>query len=1321
MPQIEVNMIGKYKIITLCGNSRFKEEFLKVQKKLTLEGNIVISVESFEYSSDTEVLRNVDEGTLIKTKDMLDDMHKRKIDMADEIYVVDVDGDIDESTKSEIKYAKKIGREIQYFSNDASFKNISCKKFDFQKLTPTVHADMETYAEALDFVFDEKNYDVQNIAITGIYGSGKSSIINTYEKIRKKKFIHISLSHFDEVQNEDEEEILEKKIVNQLMQQIPENIIPETKFRIKHEFNKTTTLWTVIKITMAMVLGFFVVEFDKISSAITSIHFHTIQFLTSFPAYSMAYVALILLLANILYSVIKWQKQSHFISKVAYKGSEIDMEDYKDDKSYFNRHSDEILYLLEKIANPSKKNLYQKYDGVVFEDLDRFGNSIDTKVFEKLRELCSLGNDRILRNSSNIHYPLRFFYLLSDDTFLSKERTKFFDYIVPIIPVVDSSNAYAKIKDCLQKADYYDALDDRFLRGLSLYFDDYRLIKNIVNEFQIYASKLSHTEHDYDKLLAIIVYKNYFPQDFASLQLHDGYVYSVFEKRKNLVEQEKKSLIDDKESLKLRLTSMNNEMLANQEELQSVVNDRRNCSYNYKDMNYSKWQKEVYPRRRQAIQDRDEHNEREIREKIVDLDTEIIHINNKQFNNLINKENQEEVFNINEKNNDSATEGSIQYDKYFDVIRYLIFSGYLDDLSYRDYMACFDENGMSLNDKSFLISINNRNGREFDYKLDNVSLVFANLESDDFLLPAIRNFELTDYIVRTHQNNAIESFVFQMREKIDYEYIGQYLRNTNYYNEFCSEICKLWDGFLDVVISGDNQEMSLDEVQHIVITALLICSNETVQQQNESGILTKYLSSSTENISCDDCKAVELAEQFMNLKVKIDNLDTQIISKAVRMEVIKRSSYRLSYENLRSILMKDFQYSQKKVSMSFLSLLLRDDKKSLYTYVMDNLKTVVKLIIDNTREAISDEKTTVSMITMSDIDEKVILEYLNRSTTIIEDLNNVNPSFWHIFAEKHTFTETTDNVLKYYEKNKLDDSLIDYLNGSDVGETMSFSNAMTGVDSFWHDVYKENSFSDDIYRILVEEIGTNIVDFNVPELDENKCEILLQNNLIAMTTSNINIFRTNYPKLVHKFICTDIDNYIALAQNQMYSINEVVDILNEGSINEKHKVKLLRETTEKISVFGEKYSDSVFEEILSNHFDINDFSYLSKNYDNYNEDCCSAIYKQVVLHKQKLLETCADSSNKLLMKFFGDESISLQDKSLIVENLIKAGKSFEVISELLVAADEDVLAKLFRTEKSRMSLISNDAGHVALLKVLKENGIIDNFSEENNQLKIRRK
>ena len=107
-------MIKNYKVITLCGSSRFKDEFMKTQRDLTLKGNIVISVGLFGHAGEWD---NMDEEAINKTKEMLDDMHKRKIDMADEIFVINVGGYIGSSTRSEIEYATKTGKKVNYLEN----------------------------------------------------------------------------------------------------------------------------------------------------------------------------------------------------------------------------------------------------------------------------------------------------------------------------------------------------------------------------------------------------------------------------------------------------------------------------------------------------------------------------------------------------------------------------------------------------------------------------------------------------------------------------------------------------------------------------------------------------------------------------------------------------------------------------------------------------------------------------------------------------------------------------------------------------------------------------------------------------------------------------------------------------------------------------------------------------------------------------------------------------------------------------------------------------------------------------------------------------
>ncbi len=127
----EEKMVGKYPVITLCGSTRFKNSFYEAQKRLTLEGNIVISVGLFGHAGDEEVWEGMDEDTVTETKLMLDDMHKRKIDMADGIYVINVNGYIGSSTRSEIAYAAAQGKSIRYLEAPAAQRCPVCGRYYF--------------------------------------------------------------------------------------------------------------------------------------------------------------------------------------------------------------------------------------------------------------------------------------------------------------------------------------------------------------------------------------------------------------------------------------------------------------------------------------------------------------------------------------------------------------------------------------------------------------------------------------------------------------------------------------------------------------------------------------------------------------------------------------------------------------------------------------------------------------------------------------------------------------------------------------------------------------------------------------------------------------------------------------------------------------------------------------------------------------------------------------------------------------------------------------------------------------------------------------
>mgnify|MGYP000472407638 FL=1 len=368
-------------------------------------------------------------------------------------------------------------------------------KYIFEKLTPITDSDISVYESAIDFVFE--NNDVKNIALSGAYGAGKSSVLASYKSSHPDtKFLHISLAHFQDDQNNAssdapiKESILEGKILNQLIHQIPAEKIPQTNFRVKKSTGNGAIICYTIATAFFLLFLLHILFFDNWSQFVGTLPDGIIQRFLSLSTANMSLlfsgIGCFAIACFFFFRILLVQKNKSIFKKLSFQGNEIEVFEESDD-SYFDKYLNEVLYLFENV----QENV------IVFEDMDRFDAS---KIFERLREINTLVNLQREKENKPI---LRFFYLLRDDIFVSKDRTKFFDCIIPVVPVVDSSNSYNQFISHLEKNNLLSKFNEGFLQGISLYVDDMRLLKNICNEFLIYYNRLNTTELDYNKMFAL--------------------------------------------------------------------------------------------------------------------------------------------------------------------------------------------------------------------------------------------------------------------------------------------------------------------------------------------------------------------------------------------------------------------------------------------------------------------------------------------------------------------------------------------------------------------------------------------------------------------------------------------------------------------------------------------------------------------------------------------------------------------------------------------------------------------------------------------------
>ena len=439
------------------------------------------------------------------------------------------------------------------FANKSKETN---KNIKFYSLAPTDNAEnSDIYLSALDWAIKEPN--IKNIAVTGNYGSGKSSILNTYQKKSKNKerFLNISLATFDQKDYKKDDNIIEKSILQQLFYKEKINKTPFSRF--KKINNLDNKLWLKI---LAMILLIFSIIwiinpniFGNIENFIVDkLNYNFIFFnnwldnILNFMIKSI-FVAIsiivIIYILNILYKILV-----NISCRLTIKNNDIELEITPKDKqtkeSIFNKYIDEIIYFFE----------VTKYDIVIFEDLDRLKNY--SGLFVKLREMNTLlNNSKIIKKDK-----ITFIYAVKDDVFPNdKERTKFFEFIIPVIPVINSNNSKDKLLEVIKEMPYKEKLSNSmFLDNITLYIDDMRLLNSVVNEFNIYSQQIN-VKYDVKKLFSIILYKNLFPEDFSKLQNNEGILYKIL----NNKDENLKNILSDLQNkynlLQTEIEKLNNE------------------------------------------------------------------------------------------------------------------------------------------------------------------------------------------------------------------------------------------------------------------------------------------------------------------------------------------------------------------------------------------------------------------------------------------------------------------------------------------------------------------------------------------------------------------------------------------------------------------------------------------------------------------------------------------------------------------------------------------------------------------------------------------
>ncbi|PAM91504.1 hypothetical protein B4N84_28045 [Flavobacterium sp. IR1] len=1223
---------------------------------------------------------------------------------------------------------------------------------------------------------------INNIALTGGYGSGKSTLLKTFQHWHNNdfNFLNISLAAFNQtktkenfkeiydikIKNGRKEREAEKEIINQfkdtivnnkeLEKQLEISILQQVIYKVKPSKLPESRFKRIINIPFWKLYFLIPCSFILwISSIILLFKYHYLDKLnphtwilkkdldwSSFFVFTFSFLG-IGYFSKLVVELFSNSK----INKVNLKG-EIEIGD-NSSKSILNEHYDEILYYFEQ----------NNFNVVIIEDLDRFDN---TNIFTKLRELNILLNnaDSIRNKPAYRKFGIKFLYAVGDDLFNDKkERVKFFEYIIPVIPFINSSNANEQLKKLIKESDLEEnVFTKEFLSDITTFIDDIdmRLLINIFHEFVIYRNVLKPdvlSGHE-SELFAMITYKNIDPEDFKKLNCKEGKLYKLINEKRVYIKKIIKYI--DKENIKksIEIDNIKNESISDIKELRRIYinqiltklpnspiyinqmgidkliqNDEFNelihnqsieytwyspNSYNVqiasKSFNFSEIQKEInskfnYDERLELIESK--HNNRidSLQKEIEKLKIEKIEIENWDLKQIFKE------VKINKYLNNFSNNA---------LLRNLILEGYINE-NYNDYISLFHEGSLTQDDKKFEKNVKSGINESFDYELTNIeNLIDNHIDLKYFSRDTILNFNLFDYLAENYSRysekyNAIIKLL--SNEKVrSLEFIDQYI-NTR------TPITKQ----SQIEIYGketipENVVKSINKANKIRVSIFIeLLFKEWKEFWNYIYLKSNY----------DEEKKnyfLSLIIHFAILDDIISSQDNNLLATAINEKPnflsILKSSKTINISKKVTELIEKLDIKFEKLDAP------EEETKQLFEYVYNH-----------DHYQINKENIYQMICLYSKSQEQSNFE-LSNYTTILE--SNCEPLIEYINSNINTYVE---NVYLKLERNKSDnkDTLLQLLNNEQLDDKLKIK-IIEKVETIITDLIKIENLEIKKQLLINNKIvinWKNVIDYYTncaDKIDENLIKYL--NSIeICSILSKLKISKEDIHFEINILECDEIDDqtYSKLLESCYYrhpkldfkhlSKNKSINLIEKILLTNKSNYDVLRENfADDHIILIEKDFSKFFEKVEDFETDEDDILMILKS-DEITIDnrfmYISKLTEQIIIDNKtiakKIGEIILNKSTKIEFEFNLIESIaksldSAENKAKFI-NLYFTELSIENIISLVKSLSNNH-NDLF--VKRRRPLFNDNSYTRELLTKLKSKRLINSFdNDERDNTKIR--
>lgn len=1086
--------------------------------------------------------------------------------------------------------------------------------------------DGKEYLEALNWALD--NPKIKNIALTGPYGAGKSSIIDTFLKQNSKKqnnickkslfrknmaekSIKISMATFAQAGDLDSDEKIhieadevEEGILKQLFYKVEHKKIPQSRYRKLHVENFKTSLFKVIALTTMMVILGEILKPEVTEDIWKKITEFTEKYylpeISSYIILGIYVITFVVTISRIWSSI----STRYHVKEITLPAEAKIEKDNNLSESVFNKNLDEIMYFFEAT----------RYRIVFFEDLDRLD---DRKIFVHLRELNNLlNNDDTIKEK-----PVVFIYAVKDDIFTKDDRTKFFDFIIPVIPVINSTNSGEILLKRLQESEkngIQHNISSDFIFDVSPYISDMRVLQNIYNEFVIYKNLLSVHQalalRD-EQMMAMIIFKNLYPKDFADIQNETGVIKKAFENKTRYIKVKRDSLQNELNFISDSLKKADEDHLKTVQELKvamltgmtgNIGIARRFTGYGYNSVSANEIMEKSFDMREFAEKNIDvivynDFNGSGDRVDINNFKERVKpYVERWEYLSIIEREGKEnlniKIDNIKQKlyllesrkiADLIENETDFKFDQNVSKNKLLVFllrRGYIDE-NYANCIKYFKGNSITTADMNFILSVKNREPKSFDYSLTATMVVAKRLQPYEFEQKAIYNFSLMEQLLSS--DDEIEKrkiFIEQLSDESDvsWQFIDEFMERTKFKEKF---IVLLSDAWIEIwkyisTLPGIQYERQLYYLK-LFFTTLNI---EKIKEINVDDCLKNYLEehedflskvskSVSVDILCEVIKKIDVSFK----KIQIKEVPNQILDYIFDGQFYNLNNKMIdsivAYKNKQLVSELDKKHYTTLVDLGYMQLLKYIDEN--FNYYIENIVLKKQMqedrnevIIDMLSKLLQDRNMCIGLIKHENF-------LINNINVVLKDSikNNreVIKSIWNTILMNEKVVVNWENICSYWQYFSMNENLLNYIT-KHIDELKN-ANVEYCDDKFIRSFIMAGC-EINIYEQLLPILRMSNFDIELEDLDNEMLEVMVNIGYFEFSTERYQYLFTANNNLAIKYIAKNQERFLEQIDEIEMSSSLLEKLLNEKTISDVTMKKL-------ISLFGEQYMSKKIAEYVA--------------------------------------------------------------------------------------------------------------------------------------------